>query len=83
METSLSFFASNDMLGLAALQMAQIEGLEVHVICRLLMDDLFSAESASPALTSVSKHRFEVVPGLLKICLTRLTVTAQRPRGSK
>ena len=24
------------------------------------MDDLFSAESASPALTSVSKHRFEV-----------------------
>ena len=49
------------MLGLAALQMAQIEGLEVPRDLSVVgMDDLFSAESASPALTSVSKHRFEV-----------------------
>jgi len=56
-----AIFASNDMLGLAALQMAQIEGLEVPRDLSVVgMDDLFSAESASPALTSVSKHRFEV-----------------------
>ena len=56
-----AIFASNDMLGLAALQMAQIEGFEVPRDLSVVgMDDLFSAESASPALTSVSKHRFEV-----------------------
>ena len=56
-----AIFASNDMLGLAALQMAQIEGLEVPRDLSVVgKDDLFSAESASPALTSVSKHRFEV-----------------------
>jgi len=56
-----ALFASNDMLGLAALQMARIEGLDVPRDLSVVgMDDLFSAESASPALTSVSKHRFEV-----------------------
>ena len=56
-----AIFASNDMLGLAALQMAQIEGLQVPRDLSVVgMDDLFSAESASPALTSVSKHRFQV-----------------------
>ena len=60
-ERPSAIFASNDMLGLAALQMAQIEGLEVPGDLSVVgMDDLFSAESASPALTSVSKHRFEV-----------------------
>ena len=41
--------------------MAQIEGLQVPRDLSVVgMDDLFSAESASPALTSVSKHRFQV-----------------------
>lgn len=56
-----AIFASNDMLGLAALQMARVVGLDVPRDLSVVgMDDLFSAESASPALTSVSKHRLEV-----------------------
>ena len=69
-----AIFASNDMLGLAALQMAQIEGLEVPRDLSVVgMDDLFSAESASPALTSVSKHRFEVGARAAKNLLNQIS----------
>ena len=72
-ERPSAIFASNDMLGLAALQMAQIEGLEVPRDLSVVgMDDLFSAESASPALTSVSKHRFEVGTQAAKNLLSQI-----------
>jgi len=68
-----ALFASNDMLGLAALQMARIEGLDVPRDLSVVgMDDLFSAESASPALTSVSKHRFEVGAQAAKNLLSQI-----------
>ena len=77
-----AIFASNDMLGLAALQMAQIEGLEVPRDLSVVgMDDLFSAESASPALTSVSKHRFEVGARAAKNLLNQINSDGSAVKG--
>lgn len=56
-----AIFASNDILGLATLQIAQSEGISIPEDLSVVgMDELFSAETASPPLTSVFKRRFEV-----------------------
>jgi len=54
-------FASNDILGLATLQVANEKGIQVPEQLSIVgMDGIFSGEVSSPPLTTVKKNRAEI-----------------------
>ena len=56
-----AFFASNDILGLAALQVANEKGIKVPEQLSVIgMDGIFSGEVSYPALSTVKKNRSEI-----------------------
>ena len=56
-----AFFASNDILGLAALQVANEKGIKVPEKLSIIgMDGIFSGEVSYPALSTVKKNRSEI-----------------------
>jgi len=56
-----AFFASNDILGLAALQVANEKGIKVPDQLSIIgMDGIFSGEVSYPALSTVKKNRSEI-----------------------
>ena len=56
-----AFFASNDILGLAALQVANEKGIKVPEQLSIVgMDGIFSGEVSYPALSTVKKNRSEI-----------------------
>ena len=56
-----AIFASNDILGLAALQVANDKGIKVPSQLSIVgMDGIFSGEVSYPPLTTVKKNRAEI-----------------------
>ncbi|MBA2390223.1 MAG: LacI family DNA-binding transcriptional regulator [Geodermatophilaceae bacterium] len=65
--------AANDELALGALQAAQTAGLQVpHDLSVVGLDDIYAASTSTPALTTVSKPKYEIGQKAAEFLLDRI-----------
>lgn len=80
-----AIFAANDVLALGAMQTAHSLGITIPSELSIVgMDDIYAAATASPALTTVAKAKYEIGVGAARLLLDRMNgMSPAAPRRQK